>query len=307
MSRSERNDKVVVPTASLISRALAAGHRQDAARLAPRLAEEWAEIRFLYPEFLRRLVGELRRAAAGAERAEEVHRRLFEELGDDYEAGARQRCLEDLLERFPAACEAGSGTDQLSRLLADWRQLHDRWRDLFAWALSIAVEVFGESRLGWLWHRIQEEEIAGYQRYDPAVRPWEDSFEEIVGSAITGMHGHLCGPGADGELTLEDRGGHVEIRFEPCGSGGRLRAEGRFGVTTRRYDWAWNKIGVCHYCVHCCVLQQLEPIERFGVPVRVIEPPLKPGDPCRWRVYRSPELVPEQAYTDVGKAAPGGS
>jgi hypothetical protein len=120
------------------------------------------------------------------------------------------------------------------------------------------------------------------------------------------MHGHLCGPHVDGEIGVFEHDDHVELRFEPCGSGGRLRDETRFGFTRARYDWAWNRVGVCHYCAHCCVLQQLTPIDRFGIPVRVIDPPTAPGQACTWRVYRSPEQVPDSAYLDVGRRPPGG-
>jgi hypothetical protein len=98
----------------------------------------------------------------------------------------------------------------------------------------------------------------------------------------------------------------VELRFAPCGSGGRIRAGQAFGVTQRRYDWAWNETGVCHYCVHCCVLQQLSPIRRLGYPARVVDPPLQPGDRCTWTVYRDPSLVPDEAYRRVGQRKPGG-
>ena len=93
----------------------------------------------------------------------------------------------------------------------------------------------------------------------------------------------------------------MQLTFAPCGSGGRIRAAERFGVTRQRHDWAWNETGVCHYCVHCCVLMQLEPIDRLGYPVRVIDPPLKPGQSCSWTVYRDPADVPESAYRRVGR------
>ena len=96
----------------------------------------------------------------------------------------------------------------------------------------------------------------------------------------------------------------MQLTFAPCGSGGRIRAAEQFGVTTERHDWAWNEVGVCHYCVHCCVLQQLEPIDNLGYPARVIDPPLDPGDSCSWTVYRDRHDVPEEAYRRVGAARP---
>ena len=152
--------------------------------------------------------------------------------------------------------------------------------------------------------QVQADEIAGYERYDPAKRPWSESFEEVVQSALTGMNGHLCGPKFDGEIGVLEAEDRVELRFAPCGSGGRIREDPRFGVTAERHDWAWNKEGVCYYCVHCCVLQQLSPIDNLGTPVRVIEPPTSPGEACTWTVYRSLDLVPDAAFEAVGRERP---
>jgi hypothetical protein len=297
----------VVPTQTLLREALAADRHDDAEELVSRLPEEWEEIRFLYPEFLRRTVAELRGRVPNSAAVQRFHAQLEAELGTDYEAIEAQRRLDRDVEALSEACRNGTASDDhVGALLSTWRELHDRWRDLLATAIDLAVDLLGEEQLGDLWAAIQANEIDGYRRYDPASRPWDESFQEIVQSAFTGMHGHLCGPRVDGEIGVVEHDDHVELRFEPCGSGGRLRDESRFGFTRERYDWAWNRVGVCHYCAHCCVLQQLTPIDRFGIPVRVIDPPTAPGDPCTWRVYRSPELVPDNAYLDVGRRPPSG-
>jgi len=77
-------------------------------------------------------------------------------------------------------------------------------------------------------------------------------------------------------------------------------------VLQEAHDFAWSTPGVCRYCVHCCVLQQLTPIDDFGYPARVIDPPTRPGDPCTWTVYRDPSLVPAEAYERVGRKKPDG-
>jgi hypothetical protein len=49
------------------------------------------------------------------------------------------------------------------------------------------------------------------------------------------------------------------------------------------------------------------PIEAFGYPVRVVDPPLYPnnGDAvCRWTVYRTPDAVPESVYARLGYRKP---
>lgn len=295
----------VVPTQILLREALAEGRYEDAQELVRYLPTEWEEIRFLYPEFLRRTVAELLVRVKDPLAVERFRERLEGELGADFEAIDAQRQLDRELQLLAESCRNGTASDDDVTFVFDtWRAVHDRWRDLLAAAIDLGVELLGEEQLGDLWAVIQANEIDGYRRYDPATRAWSDSFQEIVRSAFTGMHGHLCGPRVDGEIGVFEHDDHVELRFEPCGSGGRLRDESRYGFTRDRHDWAWNRIGVCHYCAHCCVLQQLTPIDRFGIPVRVIDPPTAPGEPCTWRVYRSPEQVPDRAYLDVGRQPP---
>jgi hypothetical protein len=78
-----------------------------------------------------------------------------------------------------------------------------------------------------------------------------------------------------------------------------------FAVTTERHDWAWNTIGICSYCVHCCQLNEVMPIDRLGYPTRVIDPPVwspsQPATTCTWWVYRDPADVPDHVYHRVGR------
>jgi hypothetical protein len=80
-----------------------------------------------------------------------------------------------------------------------------------------------------------------------------------------------------------------------------------FGVTKEKHDFAWNKKGVCYYCSNCCVVLQLKPIDAFGYPVRVVEPPTYPSNiaaKCTWHIYKDPANVPERYYEDVGRRKP---
>jgi hypothetical protein len=58
---------------------------------------------------------------------------------------------------------------------------------------------------------------------------------------------------------------------------------------------------------------QLKPIDAFGYPVRVVEPPTHPSETtkkCTWHIYKDPKDVPERYYEDVGRTKPkvlGGS
>ena len=60
-------------------------------------------------------------------------------------------------------------------------------------------------------------------------------------------------------------------------------------------------------------MQQLKPIDAFGYPVRVVEPPTYPSDTakkCTFHVYKDPKEIPERYYEEVGRKKPnvlGGS
>ena len=77
------------------------------------------------------------------------------------------------------------------------------------------------------------------------------------------------------------------------------------------FDWAWNEEGVCYYCAHCCLALEKLPAERWGHPIRVVDPPLWRGedDPltrkkCQWTVYKSLDAIPETAYQRIGMTRP---
>jgi len=293
-----------LPTPDAIERAVADGRLADAARLARHLVVEAQEIHDLYSQWAREIPAELRRrGVADAELAAERARLVEATRADDPERDwvAFRRAVDALA----AACEEGAPTKAgLGAALAMWRTAHDRHLHLVAGWVDVAVARLGEEHLGDLWRHLQAEGIAAYARYGLAANPWSRSRALLLQTAIEGMHGHLGGPQGRGEVEVIEHPDRVQLRFSPCGSGGRLRAAERFGVTTERHDWAWNELGVCHYCVHCCALQQLEPIDRLGYPARVIDPPLRAGDPCSWTVYHDPSLVPESAYRRVGRSKP---
>ena len=89
------------------------------------------------------------------------------------------------------------------------------------------------------------------------------------------------------------------------GSGSRLDAPYHFLNVTEAHDWTWNRKGVCAYCAHCAVVNQILPIEGLGRPMRLTQYPDKPGDPCRWLIYKDPQGFPDEAFTGVGKTRGG--
>ncbi len=229
-----------------------------------------------------------------------------------------------LIDDFVFACGAGDGARAAACLEAarlSWRATHDRACDWVYGLLDAVVRHLGEARIGPLWDELMAPMYETYERYDPEVNAWPDSIRRLVLVAGESLKGHLSGPGRMGDIEIVEEAERWVLSFDPCGSGGRAyredEAEGYrprmappydFAVTEEEHDWAWNKKGVCVYCVHCCQLNQRMPIARFGFPTRVVEPPLWPeartGGKCVWSVYKDPSAVPEQAYREVGSVKP---
>jgi hypothetical protein len=84
-----------------------------------------------------------------------------------------------------------------------------------------------------------------------------------------------------------------------------------FGVIEEPRDWTWNETGVCHYCAHCNLALSTIPAERWGHPVRTVDPPLWRGEgapetvrKCQWTVWKSLEAIPEREYERIGRTKP---
>ena len=283
------------PTPDVIEEAVADGRLGDAARLARHLVVEAQEIHDLYTAWAREIPAELqRRGVAATERSTET-------CDPEAEWAAFGRAIE----AFAQGCEAGApSVAALDEALETWRAAHDRHRDVVAGWIDVAVALLGEDRLGDLWRTLQADGIAAYARYDLRRTRGRSRARCCSRRRSRGCTATSAARGAAARWRCRARRSRGAA-LPPCGSGGRIRQAERFGVTTERHDWAWNATGVCHYCVHCCVLQQLEPIDHLGYPARVIDPPLQPGDACTWTVYDDPSLVPEDAYRRVGRRKPG--
>lgn len=161
--------------------------------------------------------------------------------------------------------------------------------------------------------------------FDTRINRYESTLERNIYTVFEAMRAHLVGPLRDGSIEFEEDDEKLVVRFDPCGSGGRqLRGdpiEGtgsrvlepyEFGVTREKHDWAWNTEGICYYCAHCCLTLEKLPEERWGHPVRVVDPPVWGGSAdaestqrkCQWTVYKSLEAIPESAYERIGQKKP---
>jgi hypothetical protein len=218
-----------------------------------------------------------------------------------------------LLEAYDAI-DAGD-IDEAKRLLESFRFEQQIIQDIYVdwiWAM-----------LSWVQTRVGEPDVETIMR--ETLGSWaaeryanylDLSFEERVALTVEGMRGHLSGPGRLGNIDVVDEGNRTVVSFDPCGSGGRARrgdpAQGissglerpEFGYSEEAHDWTWGKEGVCLYCSHCSLINEILPIERLGFPMRVTEYPEDPGDKCRWILYRDPKEIPAEAYERVGKTKP---
>jgi hypothetical protein len=135
------------------------------------------------------------------------------------------------------------------------------------------------------------------------------TLEERVQLTAEGMRCHLDGPERKGDFTLIEEKERYVYKWDPCGSGGAIRrraaAQGTEVASAQEaHNWTWGKKGVCLYCTHCSMVNEILPIENFGYPNRITEYPENPGDPCTWYIYKNPDDIPEEYYTRIGKTKP---
>jgi hypothetical protein len=219
-----------------------------------------------------------------------------------------------------AACRRGdaAAAESIEHARAIWQAIHDRAVDRVSGLIDVAVRLVGEDRLGALWDFLMDDWYEVHERrYSLENQSWTVSAHQLMIAIVDGFHAHLTGTGRQGDIELIEEPTRVGFRFAPCGSGGRSLdariSEGTpragepygFAVTTEPHDWAWNTVGICSYCVHCCQLNEVMPIDRLGFPTRVIDAPTWTPDAaqtsCTWWVYRDPADIPDDVYRRVGR------
>lgn len=223
--------------------------------------------------------------------------------------------------------EHASDAKQLMEVAKEtWRQCHDRDVDHTYALMSLIKEQLGEPAIRDMYDRVlMPLFVWRYEKFDIDKYPWDDSLEVLMLVACEAMRGHLVGPERTGDMELIETEDRFILRFDPCGSGQRtVRGDWIEGTPARMeppYSWktteekhSWNHYtpGVCLYCTHCIILMEEMPMDRFGYPVRVIDPPTYPDtnkDPnvrqkCQWQMFKDPTKVPEEYYTRVGRVKP---
>jgi hypothetical protein len=211
-----------------------------------------------------------------------------------------------------------SSEQEFARVLDELNEgylvVHDAQADWCWGLLTVLCDALGEEAMDDVFRVTQGAWLS--ERYAAlADMTPEESFQ----LTIEGMRGHACGPLREGRIDVLEDDEKWVMSFDPCGSGGRMRRGDprrgqtpredepfNFARTERPHDWSWNRAGVCLYCAHCAVVNEILPIEQLGTPMRVTDNPVQPGDPCKWTIYKRPEFVPDEAYQRVGKSRPSG-
>ena len=319
---SERLDRVIrggdatalgIPTYQLVREAFERGDHDEAGRLLAYSGDEAQRVFFIFSTWMEAML------AYGHDRVADFPARLESMTGRIGEPPRLTLGHDVGLDEAIAAQAAVAGSDSV-RLeaaldaLRDARiEVHDNQAD-WSWAvLTILQEALGETAMGEAMRTTMEPWLR--ERY---AALGSMTAAEIFELTIEGMRAHFVGPGRRGEVTVRDESDRWVMEFDPCGTGGRMRrgdpSRGQiprtdqpygFATVEGAYDWTWSKPGVCLYCAHCAVVNEILPIEQHGTPMRVTDYPKDAGDRCRWTVYKDPSFVPLEAFTRVGKRPPG--
>ena len=205
-----------------------------------------------------------------------------------------------------------------------WRRVKDRDGDHSYGLIDAIVKRFGEGVIGDMWDSVIRPLFNWrYANFDIAKRPWDESLDQLMMVACESMRSHLVGVERTGDFELVELDDRFILRFDPCGSGGRIvrgdLVEGtpsrmedpyNWGVSEEPHSWNHGKSGICHYCTHCIRLMEEMPIDRFGYPLRVVDPPVYPdADPlnrqyCQWQMFKDPTAVPVEFYSRVDRVKP---
>ncbi len=135
------------------------------------------------------------------------------------------------------------------------------------------------------------------QRYELRVKNFlsvDHSTEEILQHCTRLQKRHLA------HFTVTEEPDRYVVRYDPCGTGGRLRRTRPVGTTKKAYPWSWGKTDVPYYCCHCCVHWEMIATELRGYPLRITLIGDQPEDPCVHLFYKKPEFIPEEYFTRIG-------
>lgn len=332
LGRRVRNgalDDQQIATLDKIVAAVEAGHFAAAAELADFYVDEAEVIHSIYRDWLPKLIEFLRARGVDDDELTRVNEQILGLLllpdGRPFHARRMWGELKSEVRDFILACGTEDPEQAISLLESihrTWILLHDLDVDHIYGLMDYIVGRWGEKAMADVWeYMVGGLFTSRYEKFDISQYDWQESLPTNMYLAMEAMRGHGVGPGRRGNFEFEEDEDRYTVRFDPCGSGGHIlrgdqevydtppRAEPPYNwhILEEEHDFAWNKKGVCLYCTNCCVVMQKKPIEAFGYPVRVVEPPTYPDRKdvkCTWHIYKDPRKVPDRFYEDVGATKP---
>jgi hypothetical protein len=322
-----------ISTFRKILEAFGEGRWTDAEELSAYFVEEAEVCWVLYRQWLSDLRGFLSDEGVNDEELAAVAAKLDDVIvlpdGRRFDSDQHWQDFTALIERVKQAARAEdpvAGTSLMEQAKEIWRQTHDRDVDSTYCYMSEVAARLGDDAIPRMYERVLLPLFAWrYEKFDIDKHPWDEGLETLLYVACEAMRGHLVGPERTGDFELEEFDDRFVLRFDACGSGqrtirgdwventpARMEAPYEWRVSQEERDWNHYQKGVCLYCAHCIVLMEHMPMDRFGYPVRVIEPPVYPDtnkDPdkrqrCKWTMYKDPTTAPEEVYTRSGRVKP---
>lgn len=309
--------------------AISAGRWSDAARLGNYFVDEALVCFQLYRQWIVDLGLFLGQHGASEEALAQIEATIVSLLvrpdGRPYDRNYMWNEFREGVETFVAHCHREEGDDALAALdtfVETWRQLHDRDVDHTYGLMHHVIDRLGERAIGEMYDVLLIPLFTWrYEKFDIDKNAWEEALQVLMQVCFEAARSHLFGPARRGDMEVIEHDDRYVLRFDPCGSGGRtvrgdeiegtpprMEAPYNWHVSTEPFSWNHFEEGVCLYCSHCIRLMEEMPIDRFGYPVRVVDPPrYVPGSPelaqkCQYTMYKDPTAVPAEVYERVGRA-----
>jgi hypothetical protein len=318
-----------ISTLDKIEEAIAGRRFAEAAELADFFKDEASVIHSIYRDWIPKLIDFLRDRGIDDAELSSINEQILSLVrtpeGRPFHARRLWGEFEGTLREFVLACGREDSVEALAAMStahSNWLTLHDHDVDHIYGLMNEVVRRWGEETMRDVWeHMVGGLFTSRYAKFDASQYSWEESLPTNLYLAMEAMRGHLVGPGRRGNFEFEEDDDRYTVRFDPCGSGGhivrgdqevrhtppRMEPPYNWAVLEEEHDFGWNKKGVCLYCTNCCVVMQMKPIDAFGYPVRVVEPPTYPDRKdakCTWHIYKDPRKIPDRYYEDVGRTKP---
>ena len=322
-----------ISTYKKILEALEKHEWDDASALAEYFVDEAGVCWHLYRQWLSDLEGFLRDQGTTQADIDSIYANLKEVTrlpdGSIFDSKAMWDRMNGLIKDVVVASNAHDAEKATALMIEAkevWRQTHDRVVDATYCFMSETAERYGDDAIPRMYERVLLPLFAWrYEKFDIDKHPWDEGLETLMYVACEAMRGHMVGPERTGDFELEEFPDRFALRFDPCGSGGRtvrgddiegtpprMEAPYNWRASQKESDWNHYKKNVSLYCAHCVILMEHMAIDRFGYPVRVVDPPTYPDtnpDPelrqkCQWLMFKDPTQVPEEFYTRSGRTKP---